>query len=84
MPTEEEHVKQVMAESKVDIVLLGNADGTIKVYEKGELVRSGGLEVGASYAGDEHVFCMVEEDDQWQCDKYENGIEGAVEEVDGA
>ena len=83
MATEEEHVKQVMDESKVDTVILGATDGTVKVYKDGELVRSGGIEVGAAFSGEEHVFCMMDEEDEWQCDKFEDGIAGEAEPVDG-
>ena len=83
MPTEEEHVKKVMDESKVDTVILGATDGSVKVYKDGELVRQGGIEVGAAYSGGEHVFCMMDEEDVWQCDKFEDGIAGEAEPVDG-
>ena len=83
MPTEEEHVKQVMDESKVDTVILGATDGTVKVYKDGELVRSGGIEVGAAFSGGEHVFCMLDEEDGWECEQFDDGIEGEGKPVNG-
>ena len=83
MPTEEEHVKQVMEESKVVTIILGASDGSVKVYKDGELVRSGGIEVGAAFSGQEHVFCIMDEEDAWQCDNFEDGINGEAESLNG-
>jgi|TARA_R110000765_G_scaffold43987_3_gene91503 hypothetical protein len=83
MPTEKEHVKKVMDESKVDTVILGTSDGSVKVYKDGELVRSGGLEVGAAFSGEVHVFCVMDEEDKWECDKFEDGIEGEAKPLNG-
>ena len=83
MPTEEEHVKKVMDESKVDTVILGAMDGSVKIYKDGELVKQGGIEVGAAYSSEQHVFCMLEPDDDWLCEKFNEGIEDEGEPVDG-
>jgi len=82
MPTEEEHVKKVMDESKVNTVILGAMDGSVKVYKDGELVRQGGIEVGAAYSAEQHVFCMLEDDD-WLCEQFDDGIEGEGKPVNG-